>query len=163
MPQVPAERAPSAAGAFTLLELILVLVIVATLLSVSTASLRGLHASHATRAAAEHFMSVCQQARNRAVIEATAYRVTLDLEGRSYRLMRQGNGGYEPTHTEIGRRFELDERFTLTCEGLAMDAAEAHIDFFPDGRSQPFRVIFRTASESVAVARRSMSDPIRIE
>lgn len=149
--------------AFTLLELILVLVIVATLLSVSTASLRGLHASQTTRAAAERFLRLCEQARYRAIHEAIPHRVTVDLNERAYWLSRLGETGDEPVRESIGQRHELDERFTLAAEGVPGQDGIVRIDFFADGRSAPFRVRFATRTEQYDVLRPSMAERIGIE
>lgn len=146
------------------------LVIVATLLSVSAASLRGLHASQTTRAVAEHFMSVCKQTRTRAIVEATIYHVHIDPAQRHYWVSRSGDEGFEPVESEWARRFELDERFELVVGttamhggAMAMEGGVVRLDFFPDGRSQPFVVRFESRDDRVVVARPSVSEAIRIE
>lgn len=151
--------------AFTLLELILVLIIVAALMSIAAPSLQRFYASRTVEDAAEHFMVLCQQARVRAVDEARTYRVWVDLSEREYWLTREADGGYQRLASELGQTFEWDQRIEVTWSGGGRSGDSAWLTFHPDGRTEPVAVLFegRHPRNRVAVVAPSISQPLRIE
>jgi prepilin-type N-terminal cleavage/methylation domain-containing protein len=146
--------------AFTLLELILVLAIVATLLTVTAASLRGFYASRKAEDAAGHFVALCMQARTRAITEATPYQVHINVPAESY-WMTAGDQD-ERIAAEYGRTFTLEPGVEMSWHGATADDGEAVIHFLPDGRSQAAQVIFTAGGKRVAAVAPSSSEPFRV-
>ena len=93
--------------AFTLLELILVMVILSTVLALSGPSLRGFFASRKTQDAAAQILALTQLARTWAVSDGNPVRLNFDDKEQSYWLTVQKGGTYERLKTEMGQMFFL--------------------------------------------------------
>lgn len=156
----PRGRATRSAGAFTLLELILVLAIIGTLLSIVAVSLSGFYASRKAEDAAGHFVALCHQSRNRAITEATPYHMHIDLEKESY-WMTVGPLD-ERIAAEYGRTFTLEPGVDMDWSGSTPADGVVVIDFLPDGRSQAAQVIFTASGRRVAAVARSASESFRV-
>lgn len=143
-----------------MLELILVLAIVGTLLSISAVSLRSFYASRKAEDAAGHFVTLAQQARNRAITEATPYHLHIDLEMESY-WMTVGPLD-ERIAAEHGRTFTLEPGVDMSWSGSTPTDGIVVIDFLPDGRSQAAQVIFIASGRRVAAVARSASESFRV-
>ena len=152
------------APAFTLLELILVLLIMAVLLSVVAPSLQRFYTARMVEDAAGHLAAICRQARIRAIDEARQYRLHVDPGDREYWLTRETDGQHGRLETELGRTFQWDERLEATWEGGTRSGDGFELTFYPDGRTQPMRMRFedRTRREAVTVLCESISEPFRI-
>ena len=160
------SRPPSRARpGFTLLELILVLVIVATMMTVVAPSLQRFYASRVVEDAAGHFLALCLRARSLAIDEARVYRLHADLQEREYWLTREDGGERERLATELGRTFHWEPRIEVAWEGGTRSGSEAELVFHPDGRSQPAEVVFRGRREedAVAVVCDAVSEPFRLD
>jgi len=154
------DRRRGAARAFTLLELILVLAIVAIMLSVSAVSLRDFYASRKAEDAAGHFVALCQHARTRAITEAVQYQVHVNLPSESY-WMTVGPLR-ERVAAEYGRTFTLEPGVDMSWDGAETDDGEAVIHFMPDGRSRAAQVVFTASGRRMAAVARSASEPFRV-
>ncbi|MFW6059138.1 MAG: prepilin-type N-terminal cleavage/methylation domain-containing protein [Phycisphaeraceae bacterium] len=155
------SRRPDITGAsraFTLLELILVLVITATLLGIAMVSLQRFHADRRVEDAAAHFMTVAQQARTRAIHEAAVYRLRVDLDAGEYWLTRDG----DRLESELGQTFQWDRHVHVTWADPARTGGEVELTFHPDGRSQTVAVLFQGRDHAIAVVRDAISEPMRM-
>lgn len=158
-----ANRAIHQRNAFTLLELILVLAIVATMLAIVASSLRSFHAQRIAADAAGHFLMVCKQARTHAIQNAVTYHVHLDLASRTYWLSSQQPGGSQRLATEVGRTFELPEDVSIYWQQQDNATQEATIAFLPDGRVQAAQVVFVSRQgDAVAVYCTAADQTLRI-
>lgn len=140
------SRREARAGAFTLLELILVLTLVSIILSVVTASLRGFHAERTVDDAAAHFLALAKQGRTRAVDSASLLQLHVDPEDGAYWVATTAVGEADEADAEI--RAEWGRVFRLPA-GVSMRRADTPdltgphaIDFAPDGSVQPFSFVF---------------------
>src|SRR5215208_972893 len=80
-------------SAFTLLELVLVMVIIATVLAMAAPSLRGWHKGSKMKDTAAEFISLTELARTRAVSSTVVHRLMVDSQnGRCFLAMQQGPG-----------------------------------------------------------------------
>src|SRR3954464_4283125 len=75
--------------AFTLIELILVLLIIGTVLAMASPSLRGWSRGSKIRDAGEQFLSVARYGRAQAVADARMYRLQVDAKSGTYQLLVQ--------------------------------------------------------------------------
>lgn len=137
----PTQRRLLSATAFTLLELILVLAIVAVILAVTTANLRGFYAERQVDDTASHLVAVVNQARERAIRDAYPYRVRIDPEERQYQLMRRTAGSDEPVSSEWGRPFSLPENIVIQWTDDTSTSGERTIEMRPDGSSDTFSLL----------------------
>ncbi len=124
--------------AFTLLELVLVMVIICTVLGAAAPSLRGFFVSRKTDDTAARILALTRLARSQAVSEGCVYRLEFRPEGRTYRLTRQRFSSFETPGNSLGGPFRVPDevKLSLELEGPA-GAGREHLDFFPDGRTEP--------------------------
>ncbi|MBE0535375.1 MAG: prepilin-type N-terminal cleavage/methylation domain-containing protein [Phycisphaerae bacterium] len=131
------ERALQKRQAFTLLELILVMVILSTVLAMAAPSLRGFFASRQTHDAAGQILSLIQLAGSQAVSQGATYRLNFEtVEGTYWLTARQG-GAFEELGTEFGRRFSLPRDTTVELTGAGQDAGLDYVSFTPQGTCTP--------------------------
>ncbi len=135
------ERCARVAVAFTLLELVLVLAIVATALAVAAPSLRGWSRGSQLRDAGDQFVAVTRWARSQAALTGAVHR--LELNPTNYRVLTKTADGFSPIASEFGNVFQLPEGFTLSRlsgENATADPGAANIDFQPNGRTDVAQV-----------------------
>src|SRR3954470_22935075 len=138
-------------SAFTLLELILVMVIICTALAMAAPSLNGWARGSKMRDAVDQFVALTQFARTQAISAATVHRLQIDGAARTYYVLIQDGEQFVPLNTEMGRQFPLPEEFDLKLTDLG-GAGRDYIDFYPTGRTDPGTVqITNTLSNDVMV------------
>ncbi|MBI1371550.1 MAG: type II secretion system protein GspH [Phycisphaera sp.] len=129
------------AAGFTLIELIVVMLIIATTLAIAAPSLRGFARGQALDQAARSIVTLTDYARDMAISEGRPYRLTLDAERNTYRLTAQNGGVYETLGTDLGRTFEIpvsiDARWVTPVEG----DVEGTITFDPGGRGDTAEIV----------------------
>ncbi len=131
------ERTIQTRPAFTLLELILVIVILSTVLAMAAPSLRGFFASRQIHDAAAQILALTQLASSQAVSQGTTYRLNFDpTEGLYWLTARQG-GAFEELGTEFGREFSLPRDTTVELAGAGEDAEIEYVVFTPQGTCTP--------------------------
>ena len=145
--------------AFTLLELILVLVILSAGAALVVPRFGGVAARQRLRAAACELMSISGRARAEASALALRYRLVLDAEERKYWVERESEPLSEPNEfslvprswarvRELPRAMEF-EQVDYADEELAERREEAgsfYVEFRPDGTADP--VVIYVASEA---------------
>ena len=153
------RRAVRKAG-FTLLELILVMLIVAIVLSIAAPSLRMFANARPVANAAAQFVALTDYARSQAISEGRTYRLNLDPDKGLFWLTAQEGGAFQPLEREFGRVFSLPEGTKvdwldppavstgITVPGLRLSgqtdntpdaagtAARTSIAFYPDGHTE---------------------------
>lgn len=154
----------SSCSAFTLLELILVLMIVGLGASLAAARLSGMRGSVGVDMAAQSLVDQARRCQHLAATSGQAVRLRLDLAGRDVHIvLLDGAVEREPTDGE-GQRISLAQsvdNLTVTFargdavrERTTNGTAESTIDllFTPDQRCDPAGVItFTTPTRSAAV------------
>jgi type II secretion system protein H len=129
-------------AAFTLLELILVLVILAAAMAMVAPSLRGWSRGAKVRDAGDQFLAVTRWARSEALANSQLYRINIDSQHGMYWVTRQDGANFISPGTEFGRIFTVPEGFQLIAtQPLADSRSEEAIDFAPSGRTQPMQVV----------------------
>lgn len=127
-------------AAFTLLELILVMLIICTILAIASPSLRGFFASRESKDAAEQVVALTKLAHSLAVTEGRPYRLNLDINEGQYWLTVQDGGVYRNLGTEQGRIFSLPRDALMATQGLPTVQGASYIEFDPTGRCQAGRI-----------------------
>ena len=131
-----APRAPRPSkGAFTLLELIAVLVLISTVLAIAAPSLRGFVHGRKTADAAAELLSLTHLARSRAAARGCIYRLNVDTERGLYGLTVQRGGAFVDLGDAYGRVHEVPKGVTVRLDRAA--GADAWVQFYPDGRCDP--------------------------
>lgn len=131
---------PTRARAFTLVELILVMVIIATVLGITAPSLRGFFASHQTRDAAGRIVALAQYARTQAVAEGRAYRLNFDTSAGTYWLTAQEGAEFTALRSEFGRTFTLPDGTTFDMTGTGEREMPRQMEFTPGGSAPAARL-----------------------
>ena len=139
-------------GAFTLLELIAVLVLISTVLAIAAPSLRGFVHGRQTSDTAARILALTHLARSRAISRGSVHRLNIDAEARTYWLTAQEGGAFVELETDHGRVFELpvgvaialDEATFQSPVGSArpVESEEEvpYVQFYPDGRCDPVTI-----------------------
>ena len=127
-----ADRRP--AGAFTLLELIAVLVLISTVLAAAAPSLRGFVRGRQTADAAAQVLSLTHLARSRAASRGCIHRLNVDAEAGSYWLTMQQTGAFVEIDGGHGRRFRLPVGVSVALDSPSGAESPGYVQFYPDGR-----------------------------
>jgi prepilin-type N-terminal cleavage/methylation domain-containing protein len=169
---------PTRPSAFTLLELIAVMVILAILLMAVAPSLNTFGIARQTEQSAAQIIALAQWARDQAISEGRAYRLYFNPGSQSYQVRVQDGAVYVPygvtgsgtssagagfveTGTDFGREFTLPEGVKLTVTSPT-EGGMNYIEFRPSGRTDPVNVRIEDGSGRVIVlASQSAAEPLR--
>jgi type II secretion system protein H len=135
-------------SAFTLLELVLVLVIIGGILAMAAPSLSGWNRGSKLRDAGDQFLAVTRYARATAVTQAQLHRLNVDPATGTYWLTSQQGQTWIPAQSTWGQQFTIPAGFAIEMtdpQGRRLDS----IDFYPNGRTQPARIQIGSANFGV--------------
>lgn len=150
---------------FTLLELVLVMLIMATGLAVAAPSLQGWSRGSQLRNQADQLVSVTRFARTRAIADSTTYRLNIDPAANTYHLtMQSGQQFVQPESKEWGKTFQLQDATIRLSSGTVGASGVANtIDFLPDGRTQEATIELQsTRSGTISIQCASPTDVFAI-
>ncbi len=116
---------------FTLIELLVVLVVLTLVLAVAVPLIPNVAPGAALKSAARELTAGLRLARSRAITGNREVTLTLDVEGKRYRI----GGDERPRELPP----EIDIAF-LTARSERLDETIANIRFFPDGSSTGGRI-----------------------
>ena len=131
-------------AAFTLMELVIVLLVLAIMVAIVAPSLRGFGVGRKSDAVANQLVSMANWARSQAVNEGTIYRLNLDLASRSFDVQVQLDGGFGPAAGEYGDSIYLADGMTMETSVVARQEG-TYIEFRPDGRCEAGRIFLTDA------------------
>ncbi len=119
---------------FTLLELIVVMAVVATMAAAAAPSLRGFFRSRTAFEEAARLVALTRLARQRAMAEGRGYRLHFDCGGNRFRLLA---ADIEPTAdaAESGYGFSLAPGFRVEVVAPPGLRDTGWLPFYPDGRT----------------------------
>jgi prepilin-type N-terminal cleavage/methylation domain-containing protein len=124
-------------GGFSLLELILAMLIMATLLAVVAPNLRGFTASRQTQNTAAAMVALTRWARLQAAAEGRPYRLNVDIDTGEYWLTAQDGANFEELGTSLGQRFLVPDGVTLEWKDSPIAEDEGYLSFDPGGHAEP--------------------------
>ena len=156
-------RRPSSA-AFTLLELVLVMVVICTALAVAAPSMRGWSRGSRLRDAGDEFLALCRWARSQAVAESRIYRLYVDPPSGRFWAVAQDGQEFVPIGSSLGQVRALSDELSIELTGLESQAARMEfIEFHPTGRTWPARVrIALSEYDFLEIACESPADEFRL-
>lgn len=117
----------------TLLELILVMTILATVLAMAAPSLRGFFTSRRGDDTAAQILALTQFARSQAVSEGVIYRLNLNVQERKCWLTAQKAGTFEPLDTGFGQPFVIPADLVMELEDVEQEDRDVFVTFSPYG------------------------------
>lgn len=151
------------ARAFTLIELVLVLVVVSVVLALCAPSLRGFFASRQTADAAATMLSLTKWARTEAVSRGRPCRLNIDAPSGTFWLTVQEAGRFVPLDSEMGRRFQVPQGAAVDVQSDLPGPAPSYLQFYPSGRSDMAAIEIRgRQGEVFLVASPSATEPYRV-
>ena len=136
----PGDVAKGSRRAFTLLELVMVLMLVAIVVAAAAPSLRGWNRGQRLDNAAEQFISATRWARTQAISTAAPHAVEINGAAGRYRVVRLDGEGTAPAAGEFGRDMMLPANFLIDVIRQDESGASA-IEFHPNGRLTPATVL----------------------
>lgn len=122
--------------AFTLVELIIVMVIITTALAMAAPSLTGWNRGSRLRDAGDQFLALTRWARGQAIAGARVHRLNVDAPTGRYWVTAQEGLEFIPIASDFGQEFVVPEGATITMTDTESRPLE-FIEFFPTGRTSP--------------------------
>jgi type II secretion system protein H len=126
--------------AFTLLELILVLAIIAIVVGMAVPRLLGFAHGRRSVQCADQIVALLHYARAQAMTRGVPYRMNLDSGNGTYWLtMQQDDGRFDLLSHELGQRFQAPDGTRLSWNA-PMQQDGQYIQFRPNGRADPAQI-----------------------
>jgi prepilin-type N-terminal cleavage/methylation domain-containing protein len=127
------SKQPVRHNAFTLLELILVMILLCTVLAIAAPSLRGFFSSRKLNDIAEQMLIMTRYARLQSIYEGRCYRVNFDTSQREYWLSVLAESTYERLGSSFGTRHLIPADIELTAKDVLQEAGVYYFEFNPRG------------------------------
>ena len=134
--------------AFTLIELVLVILIIGLLLAIVAPSLGGLLRTQKLDAAARTIAGMLKQARVHAATDAKPYRLVIDTEDNTCWIEVLTVTGFERPESSLGLIVELGDEFIIELEGGTTEDGLLTIRVDPDGIGELAQVTLRRADDT---------------
>jgi type II secretion system protein H len=126
--------------AFTLLELILVLAIIAIAVGMAVPRLHGFARGRQTAQCAEQMVALTRYARSQAITRGVPYRLNIDPGNGTYWLtVQQDDGQFVQFANNVGFQFKAPEGTRLNWNA-PMQQDGQYIQFQPNGRVDPAEI-----------------------
>lgn len=156
-------RHPSST-AFTLLELVLVLVVICTALAVAAPAMRGWSSGSRLRDAGDQFLALTRWARSQAVADSRVYRLYVEPGAAQYWVAVQDGLEFVSIGSSLGQVFTLPNEMTIELTGVESASQPLEfIEFDPTGRTWPARVrISLDVDDFLEIACESPADEFRL-
>lgn len=136
-------------GAFTLLELILVLVLISAVLAMAAPSLRGFAHGREVADAAAKVLALTQLARSRAAAWGCIHRLNVDDDAGECWLTMQKVGAFVEIEGNQGRRVALPAGLSVTVQAPDGEDPPRFLRFYPDGRCDPATIVLAGGQREV--------------
>lgn len=121
-----------------MLELIVVMVLIATILAIASPSLRGFVSSRKLDEGTSQMLALMNHARSQAINEGVVIRFNLDEDAGEFWLTVQEGAEFVEIEDDFGRRFLLPENITAEwLTEMEMEDNATFTVFYPTGRTQP--------------------------
>lgn len=128
------------AKAFTLLELILIMIILCTVLAMAAPSLRGFFSSRQLNDVAEQILVMTRYAKIQSVFQGRFYRVNIDKNEHRCWISVLSENEYEPLRQSFGNDFLIPPDIEVTFDEVEETAGIYYFEFNPQGYAKPGRV-----------------------
>lgn len=126
--------------AFTLLELILIMIILCTVLAMAAPSLRGFFSSRQLNDVAEQMLVMTRYASIQAAFQGRTYRVNLDMNERRSWISVLSENQYETLKQSFGNDFLIPVDLKVTFENVPDEGGVYYLEFNPAGYAKAGRI-----------------------
>jgi len=130
-------------NAFTLLELILIMIILCTVLAIVSPSLRGFFTSRQLTDITEQILAMTRYAKVQAVFESRYYRVNFDPQKRLYWISSLRESQYERLDNNFGNLHSIPKEIDIIFDDVLYDHGVYYFEFDPEGYSKEASVRLR--------------------
>ena len=135
--------------AFTLLELILVMVILSTVLAIAVPSLRGFFASRKINDVAEQMVTMTRYAKIRSISDSRSYRVNFDLHEREYWVSTFDPNRDSAIKNNFGKVHLIPSNIQMQFNDVPAEAGIYYLQFDPEGYSRACSVRLSDNQENI--------------
>lgn len=115
------------------MELIAVMLVIATVLAMASPSLRGFFASRRTEDAARRLLAMTRQARSAAISGGQTYCLRFQADQGLCQLAIREGGADRLLETSMGRAYRLPAGVTMEVDGVTTTGGLAEVFFHPTG------------------------------
>jgi len=126
--------------AFTLLELILVMILLCTVLAMAAPSLRGFFSSRQLNDISEQILIMTRYAKVQSISESKIYRINFDLNNRWYWMSSLSQSQYQRLDNSFGNYFTIPSDIDMEFEGVQSEDRIYYFQFNPQGYSSEARL-----------------------
>ena len=157
------RRRPTSSRAFTLIELVLTLALMALLMAMVAPQLRGFGRGQRVENAADEFIAAAAYARSEAVVRCVPYRLEVTDDGtRLLVTTLDDTGEFLPVESRFGEGQTLPGDVTISIEPLDGGSAD-FVEFFPNNTLTPAdAIVTGPDGKRVATLRaEGIADPFR--
>ncbi len=149
------------ASAFTLIELVLVLALIAMLLAAVAPRFNGFGRGQRLNNTVESFLAASRFARAQAIATAMPHRLETDLAEGTYWVSRFEAQTFQPVDGAWGRPTPLPNDVDIDVERID-DTGLTVIDYAANGSATPATVTFTAQwGQSVQISSTGLADPLR--
>ena len=148
--------------AFTLLELVLVMLVLSVVLAMVAPSLSGFGAGREADYAGAQVITLSRWAREQAISDGRVHRLNFNPTSGTYWVTAQVGGTFQPVPGDFGQQFPLPEFVTMAWDTPQADGAYV-IDCYPSGRTGAARIQVTSRDGQVTlIGNRTATEPLRV-
>jgi Tfp pilus assembly protein FimT len=138
--------------AFTLMELLLVLVIITLMVATAAPRLAAFAMGRKADDMAMTVISLTRYARSQAVSEGRAYRLNVDAAGGDIWLTAQSDGEYVAPPNDYGKHYPMPDGVKLDTDIAPKPDGGTYITFSPSGRGEAAQIrLTNSAGKTITV------------
>lgn len=135
--------------AFTLLELILVMIILCTVLAMAAPSLRGFFSSRQLNDMSEQIVIMTRFAKVHSIFDSNYYRINFDPNMRQYWISSLSGSQYERLKNSFGRYYPIPAEIEIDFEDVDYEGGIYFLQFNPQGYSRESRIRLTDNKENI--------------
>ena len=143
------RKHPAGAKAFTLLELILIMIILCTVLAMAAPSLRGFFTSRQLNDMTEQILAMTRYAKVQAVFESRYHRVNFDPYQRFYWISSLRESQYERLDNNFGNLYSIPAEIDVSFDNVSYENGVYFFEFNPEGYSREAAVRLKDNRDNI--------------
>lgn len=143
------RKHPVGAKAFTLLELILIMIILCTVLAMAAPSLRGFFSSRQLNDITEQILAMTRYAKVQSVFESRYYRVNFDPQQRLYWISSRRESQYQRLDSNFGNLYSIPADIDITFDNVSYENGLYYFEFNPEGYSKEAAVRLKDNQDTI--------------
>lgn len=143
------RKHPAGRKAFTLLELILIMIVLCTVLAMAAPSLRGFFTSHQLNDMTEQILAMTRYAKVQSVFESRYYRINFDTNQRLYWIASRRESQYERLDNNFGNMYSIPTEIDVSFENVSYENGIYYFEFNPEGYSKEAAVRLKDNQDNI--------------